>query len=151
MKISSIIGGLVLLLVFYFVVLKPDPSPDNPDNPTGGVTYVAPSGEMQTVVVEVKKFRGKKNASLVAKFYYDFANVLSRDTQGIVKTKEQFRNAHMRAQQLAFVGTDVQGSLPGLNQAIDAALGQAMGLDQGELNKPRTIEVLNAIAWALGG
>ena len=146
MKFDPKTVAIVLLLIAGLLGTKksnPTPSPKPDDWPT-------PSIELQKAVEKVKAFRGKKNADAVAWYYHDLAWAVNRD-KDVIKTTSQFRSLHQRSQVMFAEGTDIAGSLPGLSVEIDIVLMQQLGKDDVTLNRSKTVEVLDAIAWALQG
>lgn len=104
-----------------------------------------PSSEMQKIVAEIVPISDSDYAA----FYWDFADVLERDSENqIVKTTGQFREAYIRAGQLFFQKTDMGTRYPGTAVKIDAAIVEAIGLENVSLDRARTVEILKAIAWA---
>lgn len=140
--IALVLVGLGLLLANKDKL--PLPGPITPPAP-----IVAPAADLQAVVAPVKAFAEQKQAKVAAQFYRDFADVLNRDTSAL--TIGQFRNAHAKAQTLAFQRTEIVGAMPGLSAAIDAVLAQSLGKEDVALPRQKAVDTLNAIAWALGG
>lgn len=124
--------------------LVPDVTPD-----VKPIPVVVPAADLQALVAAVKAFAGQKHAATAAQFYRDFADVLSRDTSPL--TLGQFRNAHAKAQTLAFQRTEIVGAMPGLSAAIDGVLASSLGKEDVALPRQKAVDTLNAIAWALGG
>jgi hypothetical protein len=145
-KLSTVIA--LALLAFaawrYF-----DKRPDNPDVPP----VVAPSMEWQAKVSGIKSLAATKPdaAKLAGHFYRDFADVISRDAGGIVKTTGVFRTGHQKAQALFFERTPMMGSLPGFSAEFNRVALEALGKEDGALDKTKCVEMLSAVAWALGG
>lgn len=152
-KFTVTIVAIALIGFGVWQAFKDQPTPPNPipvPTPVPAPKYPAPSAAMQTVVSTLLEYRGKKNANIAAQFYWDCADVVSRD-KNILKTTSQFRAAHQRAQALLAQGTDIIGSLPGLSARIEVVLVFALGLEDGPLNREKLVEACRAIAWGLYG
>lgn len=122
----------------------------SPESKQSKVTYVAPVGDLRTVAEPLKAYRDKPVAKQVAKFYSDFADILSRDASE-VKTTGQFRTGHQKAQRLFAQKTDMEQGLPGVSPKIDAVFVKALGIEDKDLDRTKAIEACNAIAWGLAG
>ena len=154
MKLLPYLGALIIGAgVFMFVKDKlPDPKPPDPKpQPTPDFVYPEPPMSLQAQVVNVKAYRGKPKTDTVAKFLWDFADVIERDANTIVKTVGQFQSGFHRADQLMFQRTDMVGALPGLSAAMSGVLTFELGREDVALDYTKAANALKAMAWALGG
>lgn len=112
-------------------------------SPVPAPGYV-PSAEMQQLVAEITPV----SEPALAAFYGDFADVIERDFN-IITTTEQFRLLNTRAGQLAFQKTGMQGKHPGLAPMLEAVTTKVLGIQNGPLDRPKAVELLKALQWAL--
>jgi hypothetical protein len=127
----------------------PDPGPD-PDIPD------TPSNELQQIVNNLLDY-AKNNIEEADRadlqsFYYDFADVVRRDTD-LIETTADLRNTHVKAGKLMFQRTGIDGKYAGLPEIIDGILADTLTLEVKPLNNAEAASVLNAISWAfyMGG
>lgn len=124
--------------------------PDAPDRPADALAaLVEPVGSR----VEDAATRRR-----LAAFYRDWADVVERDTAGLIATTGTFRVAHGRALALAFQQTDVEQLPADLGAAIDRAIGQHVGIvdANGQYTnvaidaerRKKLVESLRALSWA---
>lgn len=137
---------------------QPDPSPDPDPIPVVDVKVPIPSLPYQNAVKNITPLIIGVHSSVdrveLAKFYMDFADVIERDAEEKISNTAMFREIHMRASQLMFQQTGMQGRYIGLNGAIDKALGDSLGLEVATLNgikRAEAVKILQAIAWACKG
>jgi len=135
---------------------KPEPVPEVvpevlPENP---VDREAPPMELQLLVAPLAEIiTDDKDAAKAAKFFRDFADVLSRD-DSILKTTEDVREGYIRAETLMLQRTELVGKYPGFGAAKDKILAEAVGLERVPLSpekRSKAVAVFNAMAWVLGG
>ena len=114
----------------------------------------APSAEMQTLVGPLRDVAmDQKDAAKAAKFFLDFADVISRD-DSVLKTTEDIREGYIRAETLMLQKTEMVGKYPGFGKVKDDILAETLGLDRVLLTpekRSKAVEVFKAMAWALGG
>lgn len=114
----------------------------------------APSAEMQALVSPLRSLTmEQKDAAKAAKFFLDFADVISRD-DSVLKTTADIREGYIRAETLMLQRTDMVGKYPGFGQVKDNILAETLGLDRLPLTpekRSKAVEAFKAMAWALGG
>lgn len=123
----------------------PTPAPPPEPEPPSPVTALAE--EMRGFVVDLEPVSDAK----LAEFYHDFAEVLQRDNS-VVRNTTDVREAHTRALKLAFGGTEVQTSNPGLGVKLDKAAADAIGLQNRALTpelRARAVAIYEAISVAV--
>ena len=146
--------------------IYPVPSSDEKDNPEPTPAVVpevipenkidreAPPMELQLLVAPLSEIiTDEKDAAKAAKFFRDFADVLSRDNS-ILKTTEDVREGYIRAETLMLQRTEMVGKYPGFGAAKDKILAEAVGLERVPLSpekRAKAVEVFNAMAGSLGG
>ena len=156
-KLSTFV--LVCFVAALSGCLYPSPSPLDSvvvpkTSPADDVDEDAPSAEMQALVSPLRNLAmDQKDASKAAKFFLDFADVISRD-DSILKTTEDIREGYIRAETLMLQKTEMVGKYPGFGEAKDNILAEVLGLDRVLLTsekRSKAVEVFKAMAWALGG
>ena len=135
------------------------PLPTLPASPAVTVTVDAPSEDMQRLVEPVTKALGSlspADRSLWASVWLKAALVVKAEktsTQPAFPDTPALRQFTTVALDIGWrrLGDHPTGSLPGLREAVEAAMRTAMGLDAvpvtGEM-RARYVEVARAIAWA---
>lgn len=111
---------------------KPSPSP-----------VVEPSLEMQNLVQKIVPISEPE----LVYYFTEFADVLSRDSDQITTTWK-LREVNQKAGQLMFQKTGFTGKYPSLQNDLNQITIQALGGENGDLNKPKAIELFKALAWA---
>lgn len=158
-KVSILI--FMCAMATLFGCLYPPVSPSSPDSvivpktsPEDDVDKDAPSAEMQALVGPLRALgMEQKDAAKAAKFFLDFADVISRD-DSVLKTTEDIREGYIRAETLMLQKTEMVGKYPGFGKAKDDILAETLGLDRVLLTsekRSKAVEVFKAMAWALGG
>ncbi len=146
---------LIMLAAAVLVVVVPR-LPDfmpKPTPPPDGLTVPAPTGKFMEAVKPIcGKVTDAKDRQQIASFYAAFADTIERDST-IVNNTQQFRTANERATRLCFQGLGIHGKYTGLPEAISKASVGVIGLDIAPMDAAKradTVEVLWAIAWAVG-
>jgi hypothetical protein len=135
---------------------KPEPVPKVAPEviPENVIDRDAPPMELQLLVSPLAQIiTDEKDAAKAAKFFRDFADVLSRDNL-ILKTTEDVREGYIRAETLMLQNTEMVGKYPGFGAAKDKILVEAVGLERVTLSpekRAKAVAVFNAMAWVLGG
>ena len=96
----------------------------------------------------------QEDGQRLAAFYLALADVIARDQGKVISTTSQVRELNQRAGLLMFQRTAIAGKYPGLAEAVDKVLEDAIGLDNVTLDTAKqkaAIDALGAIAWACGG
>lgn len=149
----AIVGG-VILFASQGGGCKPKPAPTpNPVPPS--TDHPAPPSDLQSIVAPIKTLSASKPdaAAQLAGYWLAGADVIRRDGM-ILQSTGQLRLAKLRADQLYLQRSPLVGSFPGIGAATDAALSQAVGLDDAAItpaSRERIAGTFDAIAWALGG
>jgi hypothetical protein len=111
------------------------------------INDTTPSAEMQSIVSAVAEYRNEK----LAIFYAEFADLIERDDE-IIRSTGDIREAHIRAGRLAYQRTGMQSETPGLGAKVDAAIAEAIGIQNRPLTpeiRSQAVEVFRALSWAL--
>lgn len=148
------------ILIFALAValpgcIYPFPSPDIATDPVvvPQVAENTPSAELQVLVSPLRELgMSEQDAAKTAKFFLDFADVLSRD-DSVIKTTADIREGYIRAETLMLQRTDMVGKYPGFGKVKDDILVETLGLNRTPLTlekRSKAVEAFKAMAWALG-
>ncbi len=126
----------------------PAPQPDiDPDIPPGPI-YPAPSARLQQAVAAVRSVARTDvaKAKRLAVAFAEFAAVL-KTSPDTIKTTTAFRTAMQRFG-AALASRKLQ--IPGLAAALEQAEDETLGKEAAAIPPGSAVELLSAIAWALG-
>ncbi|MCB0358749.1 MAG: hypothetical protein KDD44_03915 [Bdellovibrionales bacterium] len=126
---------------------KVDPGPIAPG--------YSPSPEMVTATAQIKSIAAShpNDAKRIAPFFSAAADIVQRDSTTIANTA-QFQAWIRDGSILRYQGTDLASKLPGFSDALHAAVTSTVGDEQKAFDaatRSKTVELLRAICWALGG
>ena len=144
----------LLIGVLLLVGCRKASDPVSATKAASGNNEYTPSAELQTLVSPLRDLgMSAKDAAKMAKFFEDFADVLSRD-DSILKTTEDIREGYIRAETLMLQKTELVGKYPGFGKAKDDILAETLGLNRVLLTpekRSKAVDAFKAMAWALGG
>ena len=89
-----------------------------------------------------------EDAARIQAVYTAMADVLEKDTEGIIKTTEDIRQANGLVGRLAY-GTELKGKYPGLASAVDNEIIRAIGRQRVALSsdmKAKTVQAFRDIS-----
>ena len=126
---------------------------------TGGVVYfilknqqggVNPTPQPVSITTEIARILdgNPADAARIQAVYTAMANVLEKDTEGIIKSTEDVRQANGLVGRLAY-GTELKGKYPGLATAVDNEIIRAIGRQRVELSsdmKAKCVQAFRDIA-----
>jgi hypothetical protein len=129
-------------------ILGPGPGPGPEPTPVPDT----PTPDLQADVADLLDY-AKNNIedadrADLQNFYYDFAEVVRNDSDGLIKTTADLRNTHVKAGKLMFQRTGIDGKYAGLPEIIDGILADNLTLEVRPINNIEAAHVLNALSWA---